>query len=221
LFGREANKAVASSHAFLLPHHHNFDTPPTTTKSLYLSPKMAEQSIKSLFSSAERQRKDIEASWDSNTATYQQNLAAAISTYEDCLKLADRLSLFSPNETLEDLTSGDLQYVFLAFPKYCANLGRYLLINYRLADLIIRLSSKDRKTTLQKAREAYKRYLTLLDHYEILSTPDKKLYNNYTEAPTTFSTISTKDPNARRDAKIANFKHEKELKKKLEVCVYS
>ena len=74
------------------------------------SPRMAEQSIKSLFSSAERQRKDIESSWDSNTAEYQQNLAAAIQNYEDCLKVADRLSLFSPNETLEDLTSGDLQY---------------------------------------------------------------------------------------------------------------
>lgn len=72
---------------------------------------MAEQSIRSLFESAEHQRKDIEASWDSNTATYQENLVAAISTYEDCLKLADRLSLFSPNETLEDLTSGDIQYV--------------------------------------------------------------------------------------------------------------
>jgi hypothetical protein len=71
---------------------------------------MTDQSIKSLFGSAERQRKDIEASWDSNTATYQQNLVAAISTYESCLQLADRLSLFSPNETLEDLTSGDLQY---------------------------------------------------------------------------------------------------------------
>ena len=70
---------------------------------------MAEQSLKSLFTSAESQRKDIESSWDSNTAAYQQNLAAAIATYEDCLKLADRLSLFSPNETLEDLTSGDLQ----------------------------------------------------------------------------------------------------------------
>jgi immunoglobulin-binding protein 1 len=70
---------------------------------------MAEQTIKSLFSSAERQRKDIEASWDSNTATYQQNLVAAIATYENCLQLADRLSLFSPNESLEDITSGDLQ----------------------------------------------------------------------------------------------------------------
>jgi immunoglobulin-binding protein 1 len=71
---------------------------------------MAEQSIRSLFDSAERQRKEIEASWDNNTVTYQQNLVAAISTYEDCLKLADRLSLFSPNETLDDLTSGDIQY---------------------------------------------------------------------------------------------------------------
>ena len=76
---------------------------------------MAEQSIKSLFKSAESQRRDLESSWDSNTAQYQQNLAAAISTYEDCLDLADRISLFSPNETLEDLTSGDLQYACACF----------------------------------------------------------------------------------------------------------
>jgi immunoglobulin-binding protein 1 len=98
-------------------------------------------------------------------------------------------------------------------------MGRYLLINYRLAELILRVSSKDRKATIQKAREAYERYLSLLDHYEILSTADKKLYHTYTEAPTSFSTISTTDPNARRAAKIANFKQEKELKKKLEVCL--
>ncbi|TVY25860.1 Uncharacterized protein LHYA1_G005656 [Lachnellula hyalina] len=162
---------------------------------------MAEQSIKSLFSSAERQRKDIEASWDSNTAEYQQNLAAAIKSYDDCLKLTDRLSLFSPNETLEDVTSGDLQY---------------LQINYRLAELILRVSSTDRKGTIQTARDAYERYLSLLDHYEILTPADKKLYNTYTEAPASFSTISTADPNARRNAKISNFKQEKELKKKIE-----
>ncbi len=78
---------------------------------------MAEQSIKSLFNSAERQRKDIQASWETNTATYQQNLAAAISSYEECLKLIDSLSLFSPNETLEDLASGDLQYVLACFER--------------------------------------------------------------------------------------------------------
>lgn len=59
--------------------------------------------------------------------------------------------------------------------------------------------------------------MSLLDHYEILSTADKKLYKTYIESPTTFSTISITDPNARRGAKIANFKLEKELKNKLDV----
>lgn len=72
---------------------------------------MAEENIKSIFASAEHQRKTIESSYESNTITYQQNLAAAIATYENCRQLAERLSLFSPNETLEDITSGDLQYV--------------------------------------------------------------------------------------------------------------
>jgi hypothetical protein len=95
--------------------------------------------------------------------------------------------------------------------------SRYLLINYRLAELIVRVANSDRKSVLQRARDAFERYLSLLDHYEILSNTDKKLYHIYTESPTTFSTISTTDPNARRGAKIANFKLEKDLKKKLEV----
>jgi thiamine kinase-like enzyme len=94
---------------------------------------------------------------------------------------------------------------------------RYLLINYHLAELIQRISSPDRKQVIQRARDAYERYLSLLDHYQVLSSPDQKLYNTYTESPTTFSTVSTTDPDKRRDAKIANFKLEKELKKKMEV----
>jgi len=92
-----------------------------------------------------------------------------------------------------------------------------LIINYRLGDLILRVSSNDRKTVLRSGREAYERYLSLIDHYEILSSAHKKLYKDYIESPTTFSTISTTDPNARRGAKIANFRLEKDLKKKLEV----
>lgn len=99
-----------------------------------------------------------------------------------------------------------------------ANNGqRYLLINYRLAGLIQRVANRDRKGVLVRAREAYERYLSLLDHYDILAAGDKKLYSDYVEAPTTFSTIASTDPGARRGAKIANFKQEKELKKKLEV----
>lgn len=98
---------------------------------------------------------------------------------------------------------------------------RYLTINYRLAELIQRVAHKDRKSLLSRARDAYERYLNQLDQYEILSSPEKRLYQQYLEAPTTFATISTTDPNARRNAKIANFKHEKELKKQLEVTQIS
>jgi hypothetical protein len=105
--------------------------------------------------------------------------------------------------------------------KFNADWRRYLNINYRLAELILRTSGKERKAILQRARQAYERYLSLLDHYEILGAPEKKLYEAYNESPQTFSTISTTDPNARRGAKIANFKLEKELKKKLEVHAHA
>jgi len=87
--------------------------------------------------------------------------------------------------------------------------------------LILRASGKERKAILQRAREAFERYLSLLDHYDILGAPEKKLYEAYNESPTTFSTISTTDPNTRRGAKISNFKLEKELKKKLEVHTHT
>lgn len=101
-------------------------------------------------------------------------------------------------------------------------LFRYLVIPYRIADLGQRLSTNtsDRKVILQEAKKCYEAFLTQLGYYEMLSAAEKKLYAEYQESPSTFSTISTTDPTARRNAKIANFKMEKELKKKLDVCVF-
>lgn len=67
------------------------------------------------------------------------------------------------------------------------------------------------------ARRGYERLLAVLEQYEILSTQDRKMYAEYNEAPGSFSTISTTDPTARRNAKLANFKAEKELKAKIAV----
>lgn len=97
-------------------------------------------------------------------------------------------------------------------------LRRYLLIDYHLGDLYTRTSYADRRTALQKARTAYERFLNLISNYEILSSSAKKMYEAYSENPTTFSTISTTDFTARRAAKIANFKQEKDLKQKIDVC---
>jgi immunoglobulin-binding protein 1 len=94
-----------------------------------------------------------------------------------------------------------------------------LQIDYQLADLVARRHDSDRKQILKSSQEAYDRFLTLLDLYHILSPTDKKLYEEYQEAPTSFSITSRKDAAVRRENKIARFRQEKQLKKDLEVSL--
>jgi immunoglobulin-binding protein 1 len=72
---------------------------------------MSEQprNIRALFLEAEQARKKLQASYDTNSSTYQDTLRKTITTYEECLKLSDEVSLFSPNESLDDISSSDLQ----------------------------------------------------------------------------------------------------------------
>ena len=72
---------------------------------------------------------------------------------------------------------------------------------------------------LQRAREAYERYLGLLDNYGMLSKHDKQLYEQYLENRDDFTLMSTSDPKSRRDTKIVRLKQEKELELKLEVSL--
>lgn len=65
--------------------------------------------IRTLFASAKSQRKQLEISSDLTSALYQENLQAAIATLEECRRIADHISLFSPNETEDDISSGDIQ----------------------------------------------------------------------------------------------------------------
>lgn len=160
-----------------------------------------DRSLRSVYEDAERTRTNLETSYDSNSTTFQENVLAAIHLYEQCLNIADRLSLFSPNETLEDIGTTDLQY---------------LLLNYRLADLVLKINGQSRKANLQKAQKSYEQYLKLLDSYDMLSKADAALLEQYQEAPTTFSTASTSDAAARRETKIKRFKEEKTLKQRLD-----
>ncbi|KAL2133087.1 hypothetical protein VTI74DRAFT_2955 [Chaetomium olivicolor] len=163
------------------------------------------RSLKAVFAEAESKRLALEhIPFVPNSSEYADTVSSAVKLYQDCLNLIDALSIFSPNESLEDLSTNDLPL---------------LLTNYHLAELTQKLPSstpQERKRILSSARDAYERYLHLLDSYDLLLPTYKKLLEQYTDAPTTFSTVSTSDPAARRDAKIANFKAEKELKAKLE-----
>jgi immunoglobulin-binding protein 1 len=163
------------------------------------------KSLKALFADAEANRLALEDTYETNTPSYRDDVSSTVQLYTSCLEQISRLSLFSPNESLEDISTSDLPY---------------LLVNYHLAEVAQKLSTptlQARRALLSSSRDAYERYLHLLDSYSLLSDPHKKLLERYTDSPTTFSTIATgADATARRDAKIANLKMEKELRNKLD-----
>lgn len=67
------------------------------------------QNLRAVYNTGESKRRELEGAYDSREAAYQEKVAAAIDAYEQCLQIADRISLFSPNESLDDITSSDLQ----------------------------------------------------------------------------------------------------------------
>ncbi|KAI0899861.1 TAP42-like family protein [Annulohypoxylon nitens] len=161
------------------------------------------RTLKSAFEAAEKKRIALEGAYEANSPTFREDVAEALKSYHECIQIINKISLFSPNEELEDIATSDLPY---------------LLVNYHIAELLQKISTSTplaRKTTLKVTREAYEQFLHLLDNYSILSPSDTKLFAAYNEGPEAFSTISNADPAARRNAKIANFKMEKELKNKL------
>lgn len=97
---------------------------------------------------------------------------------------------------------------------------RYMSLPFHLAELVQKIQGDitARKENLRQAQGLYEKFLKLLDSYDALAKSDARLFEAYLEDRTGFSTTSTNDAAARRDAKIKRFREEKELKKKLEVC---
>jgi len=69
------------------------------------------QSLRACYTDAECKRRNLDTIFDTNSDNYQENLTSAIAKYEECVRIAAEVSLFSTNETLEDISSGDLQYL--------------------------------------------------------------------------------------------------------------
>lgn len=93
--------------------------------------------------------------------------------------------------------------------------GRCLAIPFNIAELNTRVISSDRKAVLLHSVALYKEFITLCDAYDLISSVERTAAENAgTGKPV--SVLPT-DPGARRTAKIAQFKAEKELKAKIEV----
>lgn len=161
------------------------------------------KSLKSVFAQAEERRLALEGAFEVTDPSYRDVLTDAIGDYTECLELISQLRIFSPNESLEDLSTTDLPY---------------LLVNYHLAELIQKVptaSPSERNKILDRSRYCYERFLYALDSYSLLGPMYAKMLETYSENPTAFTTTPSSDPGARRNAKIANFKAEQSLKQKL------
>ncbi|KAK4165935.1 TAP42-like protein [Cladorrhinum sp. PSN259] len=165
------------------------------------------RSLKTTFADAESKRLALVSTpfSPSTSSDYADAVNAAIKDYKLCLDLMSAASLFSPNESLEDLATSSLPF---------------LLINYHLAELLQKqptTTSGARKALLISARTLYEKFLHLLQDYSLLSPTYSKLYADYLSSPATFSTVSSSaDPNTRRNLKISSFQQEKSLRQKLE-----
>ena len=99
-----------------------------------------------------------------------------------------------------------------------ANVGvRYLTVDCLLAETTIRAYSQDRQTSLREAADLLESFLTRVDHYRLLSSSDRELYERYLEQRSSFRIVLSDSPEEKRKIKIARFQEEKSLKQKLQV----
>ncbi|KAL7269243.1 Type 2A phosphatase-associated protein 42 [Rhizina undulata] len=159
----------------------------------------SDSSLRTLYNSAEAFRKDLEATYGVSSE-FQDKVQNSLAAYRKCKDLVERLSLFSLNETIEDVSSSEL---------------RYLLIDFYIAELGQKDTALPRKTVLERSRSDYKRFLILCEAYELLSASDKATLEHLLDPSSSPVTLPS-DPAMRRNAIIARYKQEKELKAKVE-----
>ncbi|SPN99610.1 related to TAP42, component of the Tor signaling pathway [Cephalotrichum gorgonifer] len=161
------------------------------------------QSLRSLLEQAEEKQAALATIYSTTSPEYSETLSEAIKAYEECRRLVSELSIFSPNESADDIATSSLPY---------------LLVPFHLAELLQKtptFSPKERTEAVGHTRNYYESFLAQLDRYELLTGEHAKLLARYNEDPEHFTTVTGPDAAAKRVSKIANFKAEKALKEKL------
>ena len=186
------------------PNHH-----PTTTT---MASEQEFLSTRTLFENAETKRRAVERSDEPATSpAYQKLLDKALSQYTRAIEQAAAVSLFSPNEAAEDLNTAALPY---------------LLAEFHVAELVQRTplppgaAPTARLRVLHRARAAYDRFLALVDGYGLVGPPYDRLLDRYRDDEDAFSVVAAgggADAAAKREAKIASYRAEKQLKMRLEI----
>ncbi|KAG6003060.1 hypothetical protein E4U21_002413 [Claviceps maximensis] len=170
-------------------------------------------SLDAAFAEAEAKRQTIE-SLPATSPSYGSEIAALLTEYTSLVEQVDSLALFSPNEGIEDAPTSSL---------------RYLTLHHIIAELVQRTPfssgpsgrrprKRQRILVLRAARDAYERFLSLVEGYALVTGPHAKLLERYRDDEANFSLAPRPaDMTAKREAKITNFRAEKALREKLAV----
>lgn len=163
------------------------------------------QSLRALFEAAEAKRLELDEAPNALAPGYGEKVAAALKLYGQVIDQIGAVSLFSTNEGIEDVATTALPY---------------MLADFYLAELVQRaphLAAAQRKLVLARARAAYERFLALLDGYGLVKAPYDRMLERYRDDEESFAVVTGGDATARRDAKIASYKAEKQLRGRLEL----
>ncbi|KAJ3151145.1 hypothetical protein HDU89_002357 [Geranomyces variabilis] len=146
----------------------------------------------------------------SSDPQFQKDAVECIASLTRCSSLVRQLSIFSRNETVEDVNTADL---------------RYMLIDVYAAETMTKLVTADRDATLLAAEKLYETFLASCDHMDILDQHDKRYLEDHVrvndqdplvpDAVITGQSARALDPERRRNERIARFKREKSTRTKL------
>ncbi|KAH9023882.1 TAP42-like protein [Lactarius hengduanensis] len=126
----------------------------------------------------------------------QDLIDAALADCRDSRARVAHLALFSPNETLDDISTQDLVYLF---------------VPYVLAEIESRARTTerdDRLALLREAEEGFTKFVSDVELYEIASESERELYAK--------NASSIADPARRRETKIKQYRAEKEIRARIE-----
>lgn len=139
----------------------------------------------------------------SNLPTIQDETQDLIDiALKDCrnsrARVAD-LALFSPNETLDDISTQDLVYLFLPY------------VSAEIESRARAVERDERLSRLGEAKQGFTKFVSDLELYEIVSKSEHELHGKNASA--------IADPARRRETKIKQYQAEKDIRTRIESIV--
>ena len=168
--------------------------------------------LQAAWTAAESQRALLLRAPTQNDPAYQTRLARTLAALDALRDGVSRAALFSTNEALDDVSTREL---------------RFLLVDARRAEFGREKTcgegewaeAEEREGVLRESREGWVAFLERARTYGLLDNEQEGMWERMGRDGDGFEVVQAgMEAGRRREARIAEFRAQKELKAKLEVC---